>query len=73
MMAMVAELESKLTPTELRERERPFEQLRRLIRRASTIGGLPPLQMSYSNLSNRGVRVDLEVIKGMAGVPDSKK
>ena len=73
MMEMVAHLESMLTPAERRARQKGFEQLRRLIRRASMIGGLPPLQMSYTNVSVSGVRVDIEVLTGLAGVLDSKK
>lgn len=65
MMAMVRELEAKLTPAEKRAREVAFEQLRRLIRAAAQAGtGLPVLRRSYPFPAIRGIRVDLEVLKG---------
>ena len=73
MMAMVRQLEMKLTPAERRARAIAFEQIRRLIRNASTAGGLPQLSLSFPHLSQRGIRVDLEVLKGNAAVPDSTR
>jgi hypothetical protein len=73
MMEIVEQLESKLTPAERSARAMAFEQVRRLIRNASTGGGLPRLSVSFPHLSDRGIRVDLEVFKGNAAVPDSKR
>ena len=72
MMAMVSQLESQLTPAERGVRARAFEQLRRLIRNGSIAGSLPRMGVSFPHLSERGIRVDLEVFKGEAGVPDPK-
>jgi hypothetical protein len=73
MMAMVEVLESKLTSAERGARVTAFEQVRRLIRNASATGGLPQLSLSFLHLSHRGIRVDLEVLKGNAAVPASKR
>lgn len=72
MMAMVARLEAMLTLPERKLREQQFEQLRRLIRNGSKNGSLPPLPMSFPNLIVRDVRVDIEIIKGWATVPERR-
>ena len=71
MMAMVRELEAKLTPTEQRDREFAFEQLRRFIRRVAAKGGTTAFPSKSFKPSSRGeIRVDIEVLKGIAGIPD---
>jgi hypothetical protein len=64
-------LESQLTPGEARDRAEPLNDLRIFIRNAARRGGVfAPLKKSFLRRGSRDVRVDLEVIKGMACVPD---
>jgi hypothetical protein len=72
MMAMVAQLESKLTPAERRDRQVALQQLRQFIHNAAKGYGMSVLSNSYPYRTFRGIRVDLEVLKGRAAVPDSK-
>jgi hypothetical protein len=72
MMAMVEQLESKLTPAERRDRGVAFEQLRHFIRNGAKEYGLPVVKRSFSNRNVRGIRIDLEVLKGRAAVPVTK-
>jgi hypothetical protein len=72
MMAMVRQLEAKLTPAERHAREMAFEQLRQFIRNASKGHGLPEVTRSFPNRPVRGIRIDLEVLKGRAAVPVTK-
>ncbi len=74
MMAMVAQLESKLTPAERREREKAFEQLREYIHRAVAKNGTGIIRTKrFPFNAARGIRLDLEVLKGTAAVPDQKQ
>jgi hypothetical protein len=71
MMAMVRQLEAMLTPAERRARQEGFEQLRQFIRKGKA-HGLPVLSRSFPYRIVRGIRIDLEVRKGCAAVPDAK-
>ena len=73
MMAMVRQLELMLTAAERKVRARAFEQLRRLIRNAAMAGSLPLMSVSFPHLSERKIRLDIEVLKGSAAVPDPKR
>jgi hypothetical protein len=73
MLSMCTELESKLTPGELADREQGFAELRRYIEAAATGGGAPHgVRKSFPKRPTvaSDIRVDLEVIKGSACVPD---
>ena len=74
MMAMVSMLETRLTPSELRDRKTAFEKLRAFIRRAAAEGGteiLPSRSFPYPPV--HGIRVDIEVFKGTSAVPEKKR
>jgi len=54
MMAMVWQLEAKLTPSERNARRKGFEQLRKFITKTATVGGsgvLPSRSLTISNYS----------------------
>ncbi len=72
MLRMSYSLESQLTATELEDRVDPLRKLREFIERAAKAGGIsaggPP--RSWYKRGSRDIRVDLEIIKGMACVPD---
>lgn len=70
MLRMADSLESQLTNRERKDREQPLEQLRRFILSAGAGGGVAaPVSKSWLKRGSRDVRIDLEVIKGMACVP----
>lgn len=75
MLSFCDELEDKLTDSEKRDREQPLASLRDFIRRAARAGGITaspqPFQKSFLKRGSRDIRVDLEVQKGMACVPDT--
>jgi hypothetical protein len=75
MLRMCDQLEAQLTPSELKERQEPLQKLRRHIRQAAKSGGIcadpKPYQKSFSKRGSQGMRVDLEVHKGKACVPDN--
>jgi hypothetical protein len=65
------DLESQLTTREKKDREQPLAQLRRFIRSAARGGGVTaPVSKSFLKRGSRDIRIDLEVITGMACVPD---
>jgi hypothetical protein len=73
MMAMVEQLESKLTPAERHTREMAFEKLREYVRRAAMKGGTGIIRTKRFPFDPvGGIRLDLEVLKGTAAVPDQK-
>jgi hypothetical protein len=73
MMAMVQQLEAKLTPSELRARERAFIDLREYIRRAVMKDGTGIIRSKrFPFDAVGGIRLDLEVLKGTAAVADKK-
>lgn len=69
------ELEGKLSEREKRDREQPLAELREHIRRAAKAGVISaaprPYQKPFLKRGSKDIRVDLEVHKGMACVPDS--
>jgi hypothetical protein len=73
MLRMCDDLEAKLTEREKNDRAQPLAQLRRFIRSAAQGGGVSaPVSKSWLKRGSKDVRIDLEVITGMACVPDSK-
>ena len=73
MLGKCDSLESKLTPSQARDRTEPFRRLRDFIRRAAECGGVyAPFNKSFLKRGSRDIRVDLEVIKGMACIPDGE-
>ena len=71
MLRKCDSLEQRLTPSEARDRAEPLQRLRNYIRNAAERGGVDaPLKKSFLKRGSRDIRVDLEVIQGMACVPD---
>ena len=71
MLGKCDSLEQRLTPSEARDRVEFLQRLRNFIRNAAQRGGIDaPLKKSFPKRGSPDVRVDLEVIKGMACVPD---
>ncbi|SRR6266568_3581678 len=69
MLEMCKQLEGKLSKTELKDRKRPLENLRRFILAASERGGIDaPCSKSWLKAGSRDIRIDLEVIAGRAVV-----
>jgi hypothetical protein len=75
MLSFCDELEGKLSEREKRDREQPLVELREYIRRIAKSGGISanprPHKKSFLKRGSKDIRVDLEVQKGMACVPDS--
>lgn len=67
-------LEEQLTAREKKDREQPMADLRAYIRRAARAGGLSanpqPHKKSFPKRGSKDIRVDLEIQKGTACVPD---
>jgi hypothetical protein len=73
MLRKCDSLERQLTPSEAWDRAEPFQRLRMYIRSAAQCGGVcAPLKKSFLKRGSRDIRVDLEVITGMACVPDDE-
>jgi hypothetical protein len=69
---MLDELAAQLTPSELEARQEAFEQAREFVSRAAQAGGVGPVKKSFPRKPVRGgIRVDIEVQKGIAFVPDA--
>src|ERR1700752_2734423 len=66
-------LESKLSRAEKNERQVPLQQLRAFIRRAANYGGIGHTKKSFKKQGSSNIRVDIEVSKGSACVPDPKE
>src|SRR6266852_2267443 len=67
---MLDELAAQLTDTELQERQDAFAQAREFINRAAQAGGVGPMKKSFPRKAVRGgIRVDIEVQKGIAFIP----
>ena len=72
MLRKCDSLNGQLTPSEARDRAEPLQHLRTFIGKAARRGGVSaPLKKSFLKIGSRDIRVDLEVIKGMACVPDN--
>jgi hypothetical protein len=71
MLRKCDSLEGQLTPREASDRAEPLQRLRHHISRAARCGGVDaPHVMSFHKRGSQDIRVDLEVIKGKACVPD---
>jgi hypothetical protein len=71
MLSLCDRLEAQLTAREKKDREQPLRQLRRFIRAAASAGGVSaPASRSWYKRGSKDIRVDLEVVTGMACVPD---
>jgi hypothetical protein len=72
MLRLCDVLEAQFTEREKRDRDQPLAQLRRFIRSAAQGGGVSaPVPKSWLKRGSKDIRIDLEVITGMACVPDS--
>jgi len=64
-------LEERLTARERRDREEPLQRLREFIVKAAEQGGVwAPCYKTFLKRGSGDIRVDLEVISGLACVPD---
>lgn len=73
MLQKCDSLNRRLTPSEARDRAEPLQRLRMYIRSAAQCGGVcAPLKKSFLKRGLRDIRVDLEVVTGMACVPDDE-
>jgi len=64
-LSLLKRLRSKLSPSERKARERPFQEAERFIEQ--TEGGIDaPVRRSFNNRKNRSIRVDIEVWSGTA-------
>jgi hypothetical protein len=71
MLNFCDRLEALLTDREKKDRDEPLRQLRRFIRAAARAGGVSaPVSRSWYQRGSKDIRVDLEVVTGMACVPD---
>lgn len=71
MLKKCDQLEGQLTDREKEDREKPLADLRRFISSAARAGGVAALhRKSFLKRGSKDIRVDIEVIKGMACVPD---
>lgn len=71
MLRFCDDLEAQLSDKEKNDRAISLGQLRRFINSAAQGGGVAaPISKSWLNRGSRDIRIDLEVIKGMACVPD---
>jgi hypothetical protein len=67
---MLDELAALLTDAELQARRDAFVQAREFINRAAQAGGVGPMKKSFPRKPVRGgIRVDIEVQKGIAFLP----
>lgn len=71
-MAMVRQLEAMLTPGERRVRAAAFEKLRVYVHRVALQGGIGVRTKTFPFRAVGGIRVDLEVLKGIAAVAEQK-
>jgi hypothetical protein len=74
MLRICNRLEARLTVPEKKARAEAFSELRRFIHSAAKGGGVSaPVRKSFLNRGSKDIRVDLEVIKGKACVPDPQE
>jgi hypothetical protein len=68
---MLDYLAAQLTDAELQVRQDAFAQAREFVNRAAQAGGIGPVKKSFPRKPLRGgIRVDIEVQKGIAFTPD---
>jgi len=70
MLRFCDELEAQLTGSESKDRAIPLQKLRRFIRAAAMAGGVFALSRHWFKPGSKDIRIDLEVLDGMACVPD---
>ncbi len=71
MLRKCDSLEAQLTPSEATDRAEPLQRLRNYITAAARCGGVDaPHIKSFRKRGSKDIRVDLEVIKGKACVPN---
>jgi len=69
---MLDQLAGQLSNAELQARQDAFAQAREFINRAAQAGGVGPMKKSFPRKPVRGgIRVDIELQKGIAFVPDA--
>lgn len=74
MLKMCDDLEAKLSEREKNDRAQALAQLRRFLRSAAQGGGVAaPVTKTWLKRGSRNIRIDLEVVKGSASVPDPKE
>ena len=72
MLEMCDRLERRLTARERKVREECLLEVRRFIQSAAKAGGMSaPVSKSFLKRGSKDIRVDLEIIKGKACVPDA--
>lgn len=69
-LSKVDNLEYQLTPAELRARTKALGQARNRIRTAPSYGVSPMRKSYYDDYRKREIRVDIEVISGVAFIDD---
>jgi hypothetical protein len=70
---MLDELADSLTPAERRAREGALKKAKQFVERAGEGGGVDaPVSKSFAGKGGKNVRVDVEVRKGRAFVPDEE-
>lgn len=73
LLRLCDNLEAQLTAQEKSDREAAMGKLRQFIRSAAQGGGMSaPASKSWRKRGSRDVRIDLEIIKGLAAVPDAR-
>jgi hypothetical protein len=74
MLELCDRLERQLAPHEKKAREQVLLELRMFIQTAAKGGGVfAPVSKSFLVRGSKDIRVDLEVIKGLACVPAEKE
>lgn len=74
LLKMCDDLEAKLSERERNDRAEALAQLRRFLRSAAQGGGVSaPVSKTWLKRGSRNIRIDLEVVKGLACVPDPKE
>jgi hypothetical protein len=69
---MLDDLAGQLTEAELRARQDAFAQAHEFVDRAAQAAGVGPIKKSFPRKPVRGgIRVDIEVQKGIAFIPDA--
>src|SRR5260370_32567867 len=71
VLRILDELEAKLTPAEKKYREEAFGQARAFVRNVPAPGLSARTSKSFPRNTAGDIRVDIEVIAGLACVPDS--
>lgn len=70
---MMDDLEAQLTKRERKLRAEPLADARRWMVAAGEVGGVGPISKSFYATGSRDIRVDIEVRRGKAFIPDEKR